>query len=300
MDTIDLNLFKIFYVVAVNKNFTKASEALYVSQPAITQSIKKLEEQLNVELFKRTNNGIELTNAGEVVYYYSEKLCNMISANSNLIAQISNIQFEVINIGVPTHLGSFYLTNYLLEFNQKYPQTHINIINKKSEEMLKMLEKRELDIVIDTDMLLIENQLIKKIDILKLEGCFVTGEKYRQLTSLKISPVTLAGYPLILPSKSTSNRKMLDLYFKEKNVILNPLIEANSSSISKSIILQGLGIGWMIRDFIKEDLEAGILYEIKVDINEVSIPMSIAYNNKYLNRAVKEFINLFTKENSSN
>ena len=89
MYNIDLNLYKTFYVVAKHNNFTKASESLCISQPAVTQAIKKLEKQLNVELFKRTSQGITLTKAGELVYYYSEHLCNLVESNVNLISQIN-------------------------------------------------------------------------------------------------------------------------------------------------------------------------------------------------------------------
>ena len=161
--------------------------------------------------------------------------------------------------------------------------------------MLRMLERRELDIVIDTDMAVIENDTIGKLEILKLDGCFVAGKKYKDLVNKNIKPNEINNYPLILPGKTTANRKMIDLYFKRKNIVLNPLIEANSSSISKKIILNNLGIGWMIREFISEDLKKKELYEIKIDIEEVSIPVSIAYNKIYLNNIVKEFIKMFKK-----
>lgn len=113
MNNIDLNLFKTFYVVALYNSFTKASEKLFVSQPAITQSIKKLEEQLNVELFQRTSSGIYLTKAGKIVFYYAEQLCNIIEANKNLIDVIKKNEIETINVGLPTHIGTFYFIKFL-------------------------------------------------------------------------------------------------------------------------------------------------------------------------------------------
>lgn len=293
MKNIDMNLFKTFYIVAKHNNFTKASEELYISQPAVTKSVQKLEEQLNTKLFKRTNNGIFLTDEGRVVYLYAEKLYNLTIASNNLIDDINNVQFKSINIGVPTHLGTFYLIKFLADFNNKFPNTHINIINKSSEEMLKMLERRELDLVLDTDMSATNDEIIKKIELIKLEGCFVSGEKYKDLSSKKIKPSELNDYPLILPGKTTSNRKMLDIIFNRKNVLLRPLIEANSSSISKNMILNNLGIGWMIKEFVSNDLNYKKLYEIKVDIDELSIPVSIAYNKIYQKKIVEKFIKMF-------
>ena len=141
---IDLNSYKTFYLVAKYKSFTKASQELFVSQPAVTQTIKKLEEQLNIELFKRLSNGaITLTAAGEIVYYYAEKIFNLAIANKIIVEKAREASFEVINVGVPTHIGSFYLVRYLKKFNDKYPGIKFNSINKKSDEMIIMLKKRE-------------------------------------------------------------------------------------------------------------------------------------------------------------
>lgn len=299
MHNIDLNLYKTFYYVAKFNNFTKASETLCISQPAVTQAIKRLEEQLNVELFKRTSNGIVLTKAGELVYYYSEHICNLTESNINLISQINSLKESVINIGIPTHIGTFYFVKYLKKFNDKFPNIKVNIINKKSDEMLRLLLKRELDIVIDTDMTNISDKTIKMRKIVELDSCFVGNIKYKKLSENgMISPNKLNQYPLILPSSTTSNRKMIDYYFKKENIVLKPLIEANSSSISKEIITQGIGIGWMIKEFVIDDLKNGNLFEIKVDVDKIMTPLSIAYHDKYTNTVVKEFIKMFEKTNS--
>ena len=295
---IDLNAYKTFYLVAKYKSFTKASQELFISQPAVTQTIKKLEDQLNIELFKRSSNGtITLTAAGEVVYYYAEKIFNLAVANKTVVEQAKDASFEVINIGVPTHIGAFYLYKYLKKFNNKYPNIKFNIINKKSDEMIIMLKKRELDVVIDTNMDDFRDDLITTIKILDLDSCFVCSEKYKDITNEKIELNELMKYPLILPGETTSNRKMIDYKFKEKGIVLKPLVEANSSSISRQLIIEGIGIGWMIKEFVQEDINKHILYELNVDFEQVLTPVSIAYNKKFNHDIIKEFIKLFKQNN---
>lgn len=296
---IDLNAYKTFYLVAKYKSFTKASQELFISQPAVTQTIKKLEDQLNIELFNRSANGrITLTAAGEVVYYYAEKIFNLAVANKTIVEQAKEASFEVINIGVPTHIGAFYLAKYLKKFNDKYPNIKFNIINKKSDEMIIMLKKRELDVVIDTNMDDFRDDLLSTIKILDLDSCFVCSEKYKNIANKdKIELNELMRYPLILPGETTSNRKMIDYKFKEKGIILNPLIEANSSSISRQLIIEGIGIGWMIKEFVQEDIDRHILYELNVDFEQVLTPVSIAYNKKFNHDIIKEFIKIFKQNN---
>lgn len=296
---IDLNAYKTFYLVAKYKSFTKASQELFISQPAVTQTIKKLEDQLNIELFNRSANGkITLTAAGEVVYYYAEKIFNLAVANKTVVEQARDASFEVINIGVPTHIGSFYLVKYLKMFNEKYPNVKFNIINKKSDEMIIMLKKRELDVVIDTNMNDFRDDLISTIKILDLDSCFVCSEKYKNIARKeKIELNELMRYPLILPGETTSNRKMIDYKFKEKGITLKPLIEANSSSISRQLIIKGIGIGWMIKEFVQEDIDKHILYELNVNFEQVLTPVSIAYNKKFNHDIIKEFIKIFKQNN---
>lgn len=296
---IDLNAYKTFYLVARYKSFTKAAQELYISQPAVTQTIKKLEEQLNIKLFNRSSNGaITLTTAGEVVYYYAEKIFNLAIANKTVVEQARDASFEVINIGVPTHIGSFYLVKYLKMFNEKYPNVKFNIINKKSDEMITMLKKRELDVVIDTNMDDFRDDLISTIKILDLDSCFVCSEKYKDIANKKkIELNELMKYPLILPGETTSNRKMIDYKFKEKGIVLKPLIEANSLSISRQLIIEGVGIGWMIKEFVQEDIDNHNLYELNVDFDQVLTPVSIAYNKKFNHDIIKEFIKIFKQNN---
>ena len=296
---IDLNAYKTFYLVAKYKSFTKASQELFISQPAVTQTIKKLEDQLNIKLFDRSTNGvIALTAAGEVVYYYAEKIFNLAVANKTIVEQAKEASFEVINIGVPTHIGSFYLVKYVKEFNDKYPNIKFNIINKKSDEMIIMLKKRELDVVIDTNMSDIKDDLIATIKILDLNSCFVCNEKYKNISNKeKIELNELIRCPLILPGETTSNRKLIDYKLKEKGIILKPLIEANSSSISRELIIEGIGIGWMIKEFVQEDIDKHILYELDVDFEQVLTPISIAYNKKFNHDIIKEFIKIFKQNN---
>lgn len=296
---IDLNAYKTFYLVAKYKSFTKASQELFISQPAVTQTIKKLEDQLNIELFNRSANGnITLTAAGEVVYYYAEKIFNLAVANKTIVEQAKEASFEVINVGVPTHIGAFYLAKYLKIFNDKYPNIKFNIINKKSDEMIIMLKKRELDVVIDTNMDDFRDDLISTIKILDLDSCFVCSEKYKNIANKgKIELNELMRYPLILPGETTSNRKMIDYKFKEKGIILKPLIEANSSSISRQLIIEGIGIGWMIKEFVQEDIDRHILYELNVEFEQVLTPVSIAYNKKFNHDIIKKFIKIFKQNN---
>lgn len=185
------------------------------------------------------------------------------------------------------------MSKILKEFNNKYPDIFINIINKKSSEMIDMLIDREIDLVIDTDMKIDDNHFLEKVKIIDLDSCFVSNyDFFKKIGEDLITIDDLIKYPIILPSKTTFNRKYLNVLLEKNNSIIKPLIEVNSSSISKSLIIEGLGIGWMIKEFIEQDLKEKKLYLINVNFDNIKVKVEVAYQNKYASEATKYFLEI--------
>ena len=127
-----------------------------------------------------------------------------------------------------------------------------------------------------------------------LDSCFICGSKYQTLAQKEVVTLNeLIKYPLILPGKTTANRTSIDYKFKENGIVLHPIIETTSSSISRQLILEGLGIGWIIKEFVQEDINNGNLYEVNVDFEQTVTPLSISYNKKFNHKIIKEFIDAF-------
>lgn len=290
----DLNLYKIFYICANSKSFSEAANKLNLTQPAVSYDIRLLESELNTSLFERTNSGIKLTEEGKALLYYVERANDSLISGGKVISELKNTEVLEINIGVPTHVGAYYLINYLKLFHEKYPNIKINIIDKMTNEMLKMLTKKEIDILIDTDLTDNEDENIAVVKFKDFRGIFVGNKNFKKISekgSIKASE--FARYPIILPSSNTMTRKLIDSYFRRKNTLIKPIFETNSSPIAKNIIESGIGIGWMIKEFVEEDINSGNLYEIKTEVETVKIPISFAYQKNNLNYAIKELINIF-------
>ncbi|MDD3048395.1 MAG: LysR family transcriptional regulator [Bacilli bacterium] len=293
-DAIDLNLYRLFYTTANSKSFTEASQKLNITQPAVSQSIKILEEYLKVKLFNRNSSGIDITKEGMALLYYVEKASNLLLTGNKMMDEFKNKEIFEINIGAPTHVGAYYLMNYLKIFKLKYPNVKINIIDKKTSEMIQMLEKKELDLLIDTDLTQNSDKDIKILKLKDLQGMFICNSSFEELSKKNIiSAQELILYPVILPNNNTATRKMIDSFFKIKNVSLNPIIETNSSPIAKNLIESGFGIGWMIYELVENEVKNGKLFKINVDVENVKIPISVAYREKFLNKTINDFINIF-------
>ena len=148
-DNINLNLYRTFYEVARNNSISIASKNLYVSQPAISKSIKLLEDTLNTKLFYRTTSGVILTQKGEDLYKYVSESLNTLKYAKVVMNETENLERGSLTIGAPSHIISFFLLDNIYAFHDKYPKIDITIISRSSSELLNMLSNNELDFVID-------------------------------------------------------------------------------------------------------------------------------------------------------
>ena len=294
---INLNLYKIFYEVALSESISDASKKLFITQSAVSKAIKKLEEDLNTNLFYRNSKGVKLTEKGEELLFYVEEAFNNLVTAERTMIESKTLNKGKISIGVPSQIGSFYIFEDITNFHKKYPNIEITIISKTTTQLLKLLERHELDFIIDTSPIntKIDNIIIQPL--IEINNCFVAKSD----TSIDVDKIKtikdLANYPLVLPIKGTDNRKQLDKLFEKNNVELNNVINIHTSEMIAGSIKKDLGIGYIIYDVIKDNVENG---EFKIiDINESlpKITINLVYIEKYLTIAPKFFIENYLKIN---
>ena len=293
---IDFELYRIFYTVANHKNITKASEELNISQPAISKSIKNLEEQLGGQLFVRTKRGVILTEEGKEFYNYIKQAIEYISNAENKFTELINLETGCIKIGISTTLTKEFLLPYLEEFHRLYPKIDIQIITNMSSELFPKLRNGLIDIII---LNLNEKNYGQDINITKckkITDCFVANKTFKDLINKEISIKELNKYPLILQSKGSNTREFLDDFAKENNTILKPNIELASYSLVVEFAKIGLGIGYATNNYVKEELKNQELYEIKLKEKIPSRYIGIATSNNHLpNFSTKKLIEIINK-----
>ena len=293
---IDFELYRIFYTVANNKNITKASIELNISQPAISKSIKNLEEQLGGKLFVRTKRGVILTEEGKEFYNYIKQAIEYISNAESKFTELINLETGCIRIGIGSTLTKEFLLPYLEEFHKLYPKIDIEIVTNMSSELFPKLRNGLIDIII---LNLNEKNYGKDINIIKcrkITDYFVVNNTYSNLLDKEISIKELNKYPLILQSKGANTREFLDNFAKEYDTILKPNIELASYSLVVEFAKIGLGIGYATKDYIKKELKNEELYEIKLKEKIPSRYIGIATSINHLpNFSTKKLIEIITK-----
>lgn len=292
---VNFNSYKIFYEVATSESISDASKKLFITQSAVSKAIKKLEEDLNTNLFYRNRNGVKLTDKGiQLLFYVKEAFNNLITAERAIIESKSLNQGK-ISIGVPSQIGSFFIFENITQFHKKFPNIEITIISKTTTQLLKLLEQHELDFIIDTSPINtnIDNVVIKPLK--KVESCFAV-KKDTEFNIKNIKNINdLKKFPLVLPVKGAYNRRQLDKFFEKNNFEPNNVINIHTSEMIVGAIKKDLGIGYIIYDVIKDNVENGEFQVIKFIEDLPKTEINLVYIEKYLTIAPKYFIEEYLK-----
>lgn len=278
---INLELYKIFFTVANYQNITKASEELRISQPAISKSIKNLEEQLGGQLFVRTKRGVILTTEGEEFYHYIKHAMEYISSAENKFTDLLHLETGSIRIGVSTTLTKEFLLPYLKEFHQLYPKIKIDIITNVSPELFSKLRNGVIDIMF---LNLTNNVYENDIDIIKckeIHDCFIINQNHSHLLGRTISLKELKNYPLIVQPEGSNARFAFDELLEKNGISLIPSLELASYSLVIEFTKIGFGIGFATKEYIQKERDQKQLFllDLKEPIPSRHIGMATSKNH---------------------
>lgn len=288
---IDLELYRIFYVVAKHKHMTRASEELHISQPAISQAIKKLEEQLDGTLFLRSNKGMELTEEGKMFYEYVKGALELINNAEREFTSFKDLNKGEVKIGCSTTLTKLVLLETIKKFHVDYPNININITNDLTSNLINDLKLGKLDFVIFNESNIKESN-VALIKIKELKQGFIYNPNFFKDDIKSFND--LNNYPLILQKAESNSRKLLDYIALKKNVKLIPKMEVVSQDLITEFVNIGLGIGFSIINLSKRNFKD--LKELEINKEIPNINVYLATNkNVYLTFASKTFINYLKK-----
>lgn len=292
-DGINLNLYRIFYYVAKEGSISAAAKKIYVSQPAISKSLKKLEELLNVDLFYRTLTGVQLTEFGETLLFYVENSYNSLLTAERTLLESKALERGKVSIGVPSHIGSFFLFEYIEKFKKDFPNIKIKIVSRSTNEMIEQLESHEIDFMIDSSPVdtKYNNVIVEKL--VTFPNSFITNKKYDEnMNSLK----DFEDEPFILPVNRSSRRKELESLLTTNNIELKNIIEIETTEMAISAAKKSFGICVIAEEAVKTELEQGQLYKLNVKEKLPGLEINIVYIENFLPPAPRKFIDMFLQK----
>lgn len=286
-----LYLYKVFREVGLNSSFSAAAKVLYMTQPAVSQSIKQLETELEVRLFNRTPKGVSFTPEGSLLFEYANSAINLLQVGEEKILEFKNLTAGELKIGVGDTISRYFLLPYLEDFHKRYPSLTVKIINGTTFELCEILKTGGVDIVICNFPL--EDPVLELRPCIQVQDVFVCGQKYKKILTKPLSFQELIKFPLIFLEGNSNSRKYVEDFMLSKGIQIAPEFELGSHDLLLEFAKINMGIACVTKEFSQDYLSTGVLTEIQLEEAIPEREIGFCYLKTVpLSRAAKRFVDI--------
>ena len=288
---INYELYKVFYHVAITLSFSEASKQLFISQSAVSQSIKVLEKKLNQPLFIRSTKKVQLTPEGEILLKHIEPAMNLIKRGENQLLEAHTLNGGQLRIGASDTICRYYLVPYLNQFHKEFPNIHIKVTNQTSIECARFLENGQADFIVTNypNSALAGNMNTRVIN--EFHDVFVASRAAFPLEGRKLGLEDLLDYPIMMLDRKSTTSEFLHQIFQKRQLDLVPEIELSSNDLLIDLARIGLGIAF-VPDFCIPAKDRNLFI---LDLKEQlpSRQMMVAYNESLpVSQAARQFMDI--------
>ena len=289
---INYELYKVFYYVATTLSFSEASKQLFISQSAVSQSIKALEKKLDQSLFIRSTKRVQLTPEGEILLRHVDPAMNLIKRGEAQIIDAASTGGQ-IRIGASDTICRYFLVPYLKRFHQEFPNIHIKVMNQTSLRCVDLLETGQVDLIVtnypNTNLGNVAS--IKKISNFK--DVFIANQEFAELKDRKLSYRELLDYPILMLERKSTTSEFLHNLFQQQQLDLVPEIELSSNDLLIDLAKIGLGIAFIPDYCVPQD---GDLFIVQTENELPQRQLIIAHNEQVpTSKATLEFLKYFNE-----
>ena len=259
---VKLELYRVFKEVAETGNISLAAKNLYISQSAVSQSVKQLETALQARLFARSPRGVSLTWEGQMLYQYVRSALGLLATGEDKLSQAQQLLLGTLTIGASDTVTSFFLTPFLETFHRQHPGIRLKIVSGRSAKVLSILRSGAVDIAFASSP---SEPGLSTWSCFATHSVFVAGSGYDCDFDHVYTRQEIADFPLILLERKASSRVFLEQYFLQSGITLTPEIELSSRSLLVSLAKIGLGVAGVTLEFVQDALLSGDIRLLKTD-----------------------------------
>ena len=257
-----LELYRVFLEVAKQGNISAAAQNLFISQSAVSQSVKQLEEQLQVRLFSRSTRGVSLTSEGKLLLEYVSHALGLLQSGEEKLAASRQLLTGELIIGASDTVTKTYLLSRLEAFHKDYPDIRIRILNGTTSMVLDYLHAGQVDIAFASEA---PDETVYSVrHCVDTHTIFVAAPDYLEFDKV-YTMEEIAALPLILLERKASSRVYVERYFQEHGVQIHPEIELGSHNLLISLARIGLGVACVTEEFSLSGLSRGVIVPLKTD-----------------------------------
>lgn len=285
----NLSQYKIFYEVAKAGNISKAAKELFISQPAISKSISKLEDNLNVALFTRNSRGVQMTEEGKLLFHHTKEAFEAINRGEQELKRVKEFNIGYLRIGVSNTLCKYVLLPYLKGFIEKYPHIKVTIESQSTSHTIHMLEQQNLDLGLIAAPL--NRRPLSFTPIMEIQDTFVATKSYLDNLHLREGrniDIFQAGNILLL-DQNNMTRRYIDEYLTKNQIVPTQLLEVTTMDLLIEFAKIGMGIGCVIKEFVQDELDCGTLIEVPMQSTIKKRTIGFAFNPGGVSTAMQSF-----------
>ncbi|MDD3278574.1 MAG: LysR family transcriptional regulator [Lachnospiraceae bacterium] len=290
---VNYELYKVFYYVAVSLSFSEASKHLFISQSAVSQSVKVLEKKLGTTLFIRSTKKVQLTPEGETLLRHIEPAINLIQRGESQLLESGTLGGGQLRIGASDTICRYYLVPYLQRFHREFPNIHIKVTNQTSTKCVDLLESGQVDLIVTNypNSRLPSRMMI--IPIFDFQDVFIASkEYYPDLEGHQIRLQELLEHPILMLDRKSTTSEFLHNLFQQHQLDLVPEIELGSNDLLIDLAEIGLGIAFVPNYCLAKNKS---LFQLDIAEELPARQLIIAHNSHLpVTQAAREFIQGFT------
>jgi LysR family transcriptional regulator, transcriptional activator of the cysJI operon len=282
---------QVFYTVAKLLSFTKAADALHMTQPAVTFQIRQLEDHFNTRLFDRTHNRVSLTEAGQVAYQFSERIFELYAEMENAVKELTGDVSGALTVGASTTIAEYMLPSLLGTFKAKHPDVNLRLKVSNTEGIVSMVENNVIDLGVVEAPVANKNLLVEVCQ--EDELVLVVPADHPLAQREAVSATELVGYPFICREEGSGTREVVTEYLNAQGIDrtdLNECLELGSSESIKGAVEAGMGVSILSRATLGKELELGMLAAVPLS-PPLTRPFSfVRQRQKFRLRAMEELL----------
>ncbi|RDH81272.1 MAG: LysR family transcriptional regulator [endosymbiont of Galathealinum brachiosum] len=281
---------KVFHTVAKLLNFTKAADALHMTQPAVTFQIRQLEEYFNTRLFDRTHNRVSLTEAGQRVYSFSGRIFELYDEMEHSIREMTGDVSGVVTLGASTTIAEYMLPFLLGDFKSKNPEVNIRLKVSNTDGIVSMVENNIIDLgIVEAS---VSNKNLQ-VDVCRMDQLVAIMPPNHELAGLDaITGQQIVSHPFICREEGSGTREVIAEYLQETGIKEEPnvCLELGSPESIKSAVEAGMGISIMSQSTVQKEIKLNTLVAIPLE-PPLERPFSFVHQrHKFKVRAMEELL----------
>ena len=286
----NLSQYKIFYEVAKAGNISKAAKELYISQPAISKAIGKLEDSLGLSLFTRSSRGVQLTSEGEILFEHAREAFEALERGEQELRRIQEFDIGHLRIGVSNTLCKYILLPYLKTFIDQYPPMKVTIESQSTVQTLNRLEQQKIDLGLVAEPSLRKD--LSFIPVMDIQDIFVSTRAYLENLYLREGSDTniFETGNIMLLDENNMTRHHVDEYMAENAIFPHQILEVTTMDLLIEFAKIGLGVACVIRELVQKELDTGVLVEIPLQNSISRRTIGFAYHPSNQAMALKTFL----------